>query len=99
MTPQHARFLEKAIAPQLVRLSLPVLAVLALQTLVGIAETYFVSRLGIDAVAGVAIVFPVFMLMTKCPTEASVAAFPLRWRGRWEPGVCGTRTRWSPMRW
>ena len=64
MTPQHARFLEGAIAPQLVRLSLPVLAVLALQTLVGIAETYFVSRLGIDAVAGVAIVFPVFMLMT-----------------------------------
>jgi putative MATE family efflux protein len=64
VTPQHARFLEGAIAPQLVRLSLPVLAVLALQTLVGIAETYFVSRLGIDAVAGVAIVFPVFMLMT-----------------------------------
>jgi len=38
--------------------------VMALQTLVGIAETYFVSRLGTDAVAGVALVFPVFMLMT-----------------------------------
>lgn len=45
------------------RLALPVLVVLALQTFVGVAETWFVSRLGIDAVAGVAIVFPVFMLM------------------------------------
>lgn len=45
------------------RLALPVLVVLALQTFVGVAETWFVSRLGIDAVAGVAIVFPIFMLM------------------------------------
>lgn len=45
------------------RLAAPVLIVLALQTFVGIAETWFVSRLGIDAVAGVAIVFPAFMLM------------------------------------
>jgi putative MATE family efflux protein len=64
VTAQHKRFLEGAIAPQLIRLSLPVLVVLALQTFVGIAETWFVSRLGVDAVAGVAIVFPVFMLMT-----------------------------------
>lgn len=64
MTAQHKRFLEGAIAPQLIRLSMPVLVVLALQTFVGIAETYFVSRLGTDAVAGVALVFPVFMLMT-----------------------------------
>jgi putative MATE family efflux protein len=64
MTPQQKGFLDGAIAPQLVCLSLPVLVVLALQTFVGIAETYFVSRLGTDAVAGVALVFPVFMLMT-----------------------------------
>jgi len=38
--------------------------VLALQTFVGVAETYFVSFLGTDALAGVALVFPVFMLMT-----------------------------------
>lgn len=46
MTPQRTRFLDGAIAPQLISLSLPVLVVLALQTFVGIAETYFVSRAG-----------------------------------------------------
>jgi putative MATE family efflux protein len=48
----------------MLRLSWPVLAVLALQTFVGVAETYFVSFLGTDALAGVAMVFPLFMLMT-----------------------------------
>lgn len=45
-------------------LAWPVLTVLALQTSVGVAETWFVSFLGTDAVAGVTLVFPVFMLMT-----------------------------------
>ena len=44
-------------------LAWPVLVVLAMQTFVGIAETWFVSRLGTGAVAGVALVFPLFMLM------------------------------------
>src|SRR6267378_8554873 len=56
--------LEGPIAKQLLALSWPILVVLALQTFVGVAETYFVSFLGTDALAGVALVFPVFMLMT-----------------------------------
>src|SRR5712691_3709609 len=56
--------LEGPIAKQLLALSWPVLVVLALQTFVGVAETYFVSFLGTDALAGVALVFPVLMLMT-----------------------------------
>jgi len=48
----------------LLGLAWPVLAVLALQTSVGVAETWFVSFLGTGAVAGVTLVFPVFMLMT-----------------------------------
>lgn len=63
MTPANRTFLEGPIAPQMARLAAPVLVVLALQTFVGVAETWFVSRLGIDAVAGVAIVLPAFMLM------------------------------------
>lgn len=63
MTTTHRNILEGPIAPQMARLAAPVLIVLALQTFVGIAETWFVSRLGVDAVAGVAIVFPAFMLM------------------------------------
>ena len=37
---------------------------LALQTFVGVAETYFVSSLGTGVIAAVALVFPFFMLMT-----------------------------------
>jgi putative MATE family efflux protein len=55
--------LQGPIAATLLRLAWPVLVVLALQTLVGIAETWFVSFLGTAAVAGVTLVFPLFMLM------------------------------------
>src|SRR5512146_1064103 len=63
MPTAHA-LLQGPIARQLARLAWPVLMVFALQTFVGVAETYFVSFLGTDALAGVALVFPVFMLMT-----------------------------------
>lgn len=56
--------LEGPIAHTLVELAWPVLAVLALQTFVGVAETYFVSSLGTGVIAAVALVFPFFMLMT-----------------------------------
>ena len=51
------------IIPLLLKLALPTVVVLAVQTLVGVAETYFVSFLGTDTIAGVALVFPVLMLM------------------------------------
>jgi len=51
------------ITPTMLRLALPTIVVLVVQTFVGVAETYFVSFLGTDALAGVALVFPVLMLM------------------------------------
>src|SRR4030081_1630362 len=67
----RASLLQGAIAPQLLGLAWPVLVVLALQTFVGVAETYFVSFLGTDALAGVALVFPLFMLMTMMSNGAT----------------------------
>ena len=61
---EKTALLQGPIARSLLGLAWPVLVVLALQTFVGIAETYFVSFLGTDALAGVALVFPLFMLMT-----------------------------------
>jgi putative MATE family efflux protein len=52
------------ILPRLLGLALPILVVLAVQTLVSVAETYFVGFLGTDSLAGVALVFPALMLMT-----------------------------------
>ena len=51
------------ILPTMLRLALPTVVVLVAQTLAGIAETYYVSFLGTSALAGVTLVFPVWMLM------------------------------------
>ena len=58
------QILEGPIAATLMRMAWPVLVVLVVQTFVGVAETWFVSFLGTSAIAGVALVFPLFMLMT-----------------------------------
>lgn len=47
----------------LIKLAAPTVVVLLIQTFVSVAETYFVGLLGTDALAGVALVFPVLMLM------------------------------------
>ena len=52
------------VLPTLLRLALPTMTVLIAQTAVNIAEAYYVGYLGTDSLAGVALVFPVFMLMT-----------------------------------
>jgi putative MATE family efflux protein len=52
------------ILPTMLKLALPTIVVLAAQTLVGVAETYYVGFLGTDALVGVSLVFPIWMLMT-----------------------------------
>ena len=58
-----AALIEGPIASTLVRLAAPNMLVMLAQTAVGLVETYFVGKLGTDALAGVALVFPVVMLM------------------------------------
>ena len=55
--------LDGPIVPTLLRLALPTIVVLVVQTLVGVLETYFIGFLGTAALAGTALVFPVLMLM------------------------------------
>ncbi|HUA52537.1 MAG TPA: MATE family efflux transporter [Candidatus Sulfotelmatobacter sp.] len=55
--------LEAPIAPTLLRLAAPNVLVMLMQSSVGLIETYFVGRLGTAALAGVALVFPIVMLM------------------------------------
>ena len=54
--------LEAPIAPTLVKLAAPNILVNIAQSSIGLIETYFVGKLGIDALAGLALVFPVVML-------------------------------------
>ena len=55
--------LEGPIVSTLLRLATPNVLVMFVQASVGLIETYFVGKLGTDALAGVALVFPVLMLM------------------------------------
>lgn len=58
------RMLEGSIAGTLLRLSAPTLVVVLMQAGINVLETYFVGRLGTEALAGVSLVFPALMLMT-----------------------------------
>jgi len=60
----RATLLTGPVLPTLMRLALPTMTVLLAQTAVNIAEAYYVGLLGTDALAGAAMVFPIFMLMT-----------------------------------
>ncbi len=55
--------IEGPIAATLLRLSAPNMLVMFAQSAVGLVETYFVGKLGTDPLAGVALVFPILMLM------------------------------------
>ena len=55
--------IEGPIASTLIRLAAPNVLVMLAQTSVGLIETYFVGKLGTDALAGVALTFPIVMLM------------------------------------
>ena len=55
--------LEAPVTATLLRLASPNVVVMAVQASIGLIETYFVARLGLDALAGMALVFPVLMLI------------------------------------
>ena len=63
MDPRTRVLLEAPISPTLLRLAMPNTLVMVAQAAVGLVETYFIGKLGTDALAGVALVFPVVMLM------------------------------------
>ncbi|MBU1361888.1 MAG: MATE family efflux transporter [Gammaproteobacteria bacterium] len=61
--PRTRLLIEGPIVPTLLRLAAPNVLVMVAQASVGLIETYFVGKLGVDALAGMALVFPIVMLM------------------------------------
>jgi MATE family, multidrug efflux pump len=61
---RRSALLTAPVLPSLLGLALPTMTVLVAQTAVNIAEAWYVGFLGTDALAGAALVFPLFMLMT-----------------------------------
>jgi MATE family, multidrug efflux pump len=68
--PRTRILLEAPIIPTLLRLAAPNVLVMIAQASVGLIETYFVGKLGTDALAGMALVFPIVMLMQMTSSGA-----------------------------
>ncbi|KQZ00157.1 MATE family efflux transporter [Pseudolabrys sp. Root1462] len=62
--------LEAPVAPTIMRLGAPNVLVMLVQASIGLIETYFIAKLGLDPLAGVAIVFPLVMLLTMISAGA-----------------------------
>lgn len=63
MDPRTETLLRAPIGPLLLRLAAPNLVIMLMQASIGLIETYFVGKLGTDAIAGMALVFPILMLV------------------------------------
>ncbi len=63
LSPRTRALLHGAIVPTLLRMAWPNVLVMLAQASTGLIETWFVARLGTDALAGMALVFPGFMMM------------------------------------
>ncbi|HTG97865.1 MAG TPA: MATE family efflux transporter [Burkholderiales bacterium] len=63
MNTRAERLLSAPIMPTLARLSAPGVLLVAFQSMVSVADTYFVGRLGTAPLAGLALVFPLIMLL------------------------------------
>lgn len=63
MDPRTKALIEAPIMPTMLRLAIPNVITTVVQASTGLIETYFIGKLGTDALAGVALVFPGVMLM------------------------------------
>ncbi len=70
LDPRTRLLIEGPIAPTLLKLAAPNMLMMLVQASVGLIETYFVGKLGTDALAGMSLVFPLFMLMTMMSAGA-----------------------------
>jgi hypothetical protein len=68
--PVAQRLLEQPITSTLARLATPNVVSMLASTAIGVAESWYVGRLGTLALAGLALVFPMFMLMNMLAAGA-----------------------------
>jgi len=70
MSPRTRMLLHGPIIPTLLRMAWPNVLVMLAQASTGLIETWWVSHLGTDALAGMALVFPGFMMMSMLSAGA-----------------------------
>src|ERR1051325_2514163 len=70
MSSRTERLLSAPILPTLARLSAPGVLLVLFQSMVSVGDTYFVGRLGTEPLAGLALVFPLIMLLQMTSSGA-----------------------------
>jgi putative MATE family efflux protein len=70
LDPRTRQLLEAPIVPILLRLGAPNVLIMFAQSAAALIETFFVGKLGTDALAGMALAFPVVMLMQTISSGA-----------------------------
>ena len=88
LSPRTERLLSAPVLPAILRLSAPGLLLVAFQIMVSVGDTYFVGRLGTEALAGLALVFPMLMLLGMTSSGAmggGVSSAIARALGRGDP--------------
>lgn len=70
MSPRTRRLLQGAIVPTILSMAWPNVLMMTAQASTGLVETWFVSRLGTDALTGMALVFPGYMMMAMMSAGA-----------------------------
>src|SRR5262245_8330950 len=94
LSPRTRALLQGRIVPTLLLMAWPNVLVMFAQAASGLIETWFVAKLGTDALAGMALVFPGVMLMQMISPARWAAAFLPRSRGRWAPAGAMKQMRW-----
>jgi len=70
INPRTARLLHGPIVPTLLHLAWPNMLVMLAQSSTSLVEAWWLSRLGVEALTGMALVFPVFLMMTMLSAGA-----------------------------
>jgi Na+-driven multidrug efflux pump len=55
--------MEAPVGPTILRIAVPNVAVMVVQASIGLTQTYFVAKLGLEALAGMALALPPFLLL------------------------------------
>ena len=91
LSPRTRVLLHGPIVPTLLRMAWPNVLVMVAQAATGLIETWFVSKLGTDALAGMALVFPGVMLMQMISAGAmggGISSAIARALGRGRSALC-----------
>ena len=93
------RILEAPVLPLLLSLAAPNIGEAAARITFLTADAVFVSWLGSDALAGVAVVFPLFLILQTATASGVGSASPRRSAARWAPAITAAPRRSPAWRW